>query len=163
MADVRFEDFAPRCKIRHDFADQIQVRYYHPNGEHFDTWVSGEEVLSRLRSEAAEQRLEGLRRLDWQAIRQAGQELPEQARNTLYRRLRDYLGDQVDESLGSNRIGGSLADAVRGETNDADDEKSWRAFLADAAFRAVVLELAWIDLEGSLPELPAEPEPDDWV
>ena len=51
-----FANFARRCRMRHDFADQFQVRYHHPNGEHYDTWVSGEEALSRLRSAGAEER-----------------------------------------------------------------------------------------------------------
>jgi len=41
--------------MRHDFDDQIQVRYTHTDGESFDTWVSGEEVLGRINSVESEE------------------------------------------------------------------------------------------------------------
>ncbi len=40
-------DFSANCKMRHDYGDMIQVRYQHSDGENYDTWVSGDEVLSR--------------------------------------------------------------------------------------------------------------------
>jgi hypothetical protein len=50
-----FIQFCAGAKLRHDFSDQIQVRYLHPSGENFDTWISGEEVLRRLKTMSREQ------------------------------------------------------------------------------------------------------------
>lgn len=53
-----FQQFAARCKMRHDFEDQIQVRYRHPDGQDYDTWVSGLEAEHRLQAEVREQQLQ---------------------------------------------------------------------------------------------------------
>jgi hypothetical protein len=161
-----FSQFCARCKMRHDFSDMIQVRYHHPDGQRFDTWVSGEEVLQRLRSAAAEQRLKGLSRLDWQQIREAGKGLPQAGREKAEDEVRRRLAGGVEDLLGDNLIGSSLADAVRGRPEDddpvADERARWRGHLEDDRFRALVLDLAWIQLEGSLPDPPAG-DADDWV
>ena len=163
-----FTQFCARCKMRHDFSDQIQVRYQHTNGEDYDTWVSGEEVLGRLRSAAREQQLRGLSKLDRQQLQAARDRLPEEAQQYADRQARDWLGDQVEGWLGENVIGQSLADAVRGREGRVDpreaEKQQWQARLQDEAVRAVVLELAWIQLRGSFPEGDARPgEADDWV
>jgi hypothetical protein len=161
-----FSQFCDRAKMRHDFSDQIQVRCPHPDGEDYDTWVSGEEVLQRLRSEAADKRLKGLSRLDWQEVRQAGRDLPEQAKKKVGDRLKDRLADSIEGMIGGNIIGDSLADNIRGRDGNAGprdlEKQKWQAYLQDEGFRAKVLELAWLNLEGSFPDTPSV-EPDDWV
>lgn len=159
-----FEKFCSRCKMRHDFGDRIQVRYVHGNGEAYDTWVSGEEALQRLRSEKAEERLERLSDVDWEALREAGESLPGRVRDRLEEEARGQLSEAVDDWLGGNVIGDALARAVSGEKHDFQDEEKrrWLERLHHAAFRAHVLDLAWINLRGSFP--PDEDGPDDdWV
>jgi hypothetical protein len=84
----------------------------------------------------------------------------------LRRKLIDRFADEVEEAVGGNLIGDNLADAVRGRDSSADPEESerekWRTYLENENFRARVLELAWIQLEGSFPdEQPVEL--DDWM
>lgn len=161
---TNFEQFCGRTKMRYDFADQIQVRYRHSDGETYDTWVSGEEVMQRLRSEAAERRLRGLSRLNWKTIREVGKALPQEGKERLQDQMKDRLADGVEDLLGDNIIGDSLADAVRGEEREEDDEATlWRQRLQDAAFRKKVQKLAWINLRGSFPEKGDAEEPDDWI
>jgi hypothetical protein len=161
------ENFNGRAKMRHDFSDQIQVRYSHPNGEDYDTWVSGEEILQRLQSEAAEKRLKGISRLDWQEIQQAGRDLPEQAKKTLRDRLKDQFADTVEGMIGGNVIGDSLADNIRGRDANVDprdlEKQKWQAYLQNESFRTKALELAWLNLEGSLPEEKSPDDVGDWV
>lgn len=161
-----FTQFVARCKMRHDFGDRIQVRYQHTDGETYDTWVSGEEVARRLRSADAEQRLEGLSRLSWDDLREAGEELPEVGKDQLHQHLQERLGDKVEDFLGDSLLGESLADAVRGKgaRDEPDPEKErWQRRLHDGRFRAQVLALAWINLRGSFPDDENEAEFDDWV
>jgi hypothetical protein len=166
-----FTEFCARTQMRHDFADQIQVRYQHSNGEQFDTWVSGEEVQQRLKSASQEGRLRALRDLNWQQLREMGQNLPEESKLRMKDELQERLGSVISDLLGDNAIGDSLAAAARGSSADdasseaaADEERrKWQAALQDDAFYAQVLELAWIQLHGSLPENDAYAEPTDWV
>lgn len=161
---TNFERFRAHTKMRHDFADQIQVRYQHSDGEAYDTWVSGEEVMQRLRSEAAERRLRGLSRLNWKEIQEAKETLPQEGKEQLEDQLKDRLADGLEEVLGNNVIGESLADALRGRDREQDEDAAlWRARLHDGVFREKVLELAWINLRGSFPEGNDAEEPDDWV
>jgi hypothetical protein len=163
---MELTDFANRAKVRPDFGDMLQVRYRHTDGEEYDTWVSGEEVLQRLQSETAEERLRGLSRLDWQAIQAAKERLPDEGQKKLRRKLVDRFADEVEEAVGGNLIGDNLADAVRGRDSTADpyeaEREKWRTYLENEKFRAKVLELAWIQLEGSFPDEPPA-EPDDWM
>lgn len=147
--------------MRHGFADQFQVRYHHPGGESYDTWVSGEEVLSRLHSANADERLRELGRLQLDELGATWEEGKRKAKSRLVDRLRDGLGDGVESLAGGNPLGDSLADNVRGR-DDAGGE-DWTRYLHDEAFRAVALELAWINLRGSFPETDTPEEPDDWV
>lgn len=152
--------------MRHDFADRIQVRYQHTDGETYDTWVSGEEVTQRLRSADAEERLRGLRRLKWDNLREVGEELPESGKRRLRDHLHDRLADEVEDFLGDSLLGESLADAVRGSRagEESDPEKNpWLAHLHDDRFRTQVLALAWINLRGSFPDEEDQIEFDDWV
>ena len=159
-----FDEFCARTKMRHDFADQIQVRYQHANGESYDTWVSGEEVMQRLRSEAAEQRLRGLSRLNWKDIREAKETLPQEAKERLEDQVKDRLADGLEDFLGDNIIGESLANSVRGEEGEQDyDLALWQERLGNEPFREKVLELAWINLRGSFPEEEDADDLNDWV
>ncbi|MFZ0548799.1 MAG: hypothetical protein WAM60_25335 [Candidatus Promineifilaceae bacterium] len=163
-----FQEFATKAKVRPDYGDMIQVRYRHTDGVDYDTWISGEEVLQRLASETAEQRLQGLSKLDWTAVQEAVQRLPDEGKQTLKRKLIDRFADEVKGAIGGNPIGDSFSDAIRGTDSDeapyeAEREK-WRTFLTETPFRAKVLELAWIQLEGSFPDDDHEvEEPDDWM
>jgi hypothetical protein len=162
-----FTTFSAGCKMRHDYDDMIQVRYHHSNGEDYDTWVSGDEVLSRLHSEMAEEKLRGLRDLDWKKILATREEWPEEAKDRAEESVLDILADNIQENIGGNIIGDSLSDAVRGRPSDPDSPDStkarWLIFLQDEIFRAKVLKLAWIQLEGSFPDEQTAEEPDDWV
>jgi hypothetical protein len=160
-----FDQFRAQTKMRHDFRDQIQVRYHQTDDEEYDTWVSGEEALARLKSAAAEKRLKGISNLDWQEIRQAGQQLPQEAKEKLRDRLKNKLADTVEDAIGGNIIGDELADKVRGRDLDQDprdaEKQRWQTLLQDDTFRATILELAWIQLAGSFPQETSEP--DDWI
>jgi len=164
-----FKEFATRTKIRPDFGDMIQVRYTHTNGDDYDTWVSGEEVWRRLKSETAEERLRAISKLDWDAIQATKESLPEEAKKKAKRTFIDRFADEVKGAIGGNVIGDSFADAIRGEESaeeepDAAEREKWRTRLIDNHFRAKVLELAWIHLEGSLPDDSDQvEEPDDWM
>lgn len=164
-----FQEFATKAKVRPDFGDMIQVRYTHTDGDDYDTWISGEEVLQRLKSETAEQRLRGLSNLDWEALEAAKESLPEKGKKSLKRKLVDRLSDEVKGAIGGNVIGDSFADAIRGEEKAKDDpyeaeREKWRAYLRQTPFKAKVLELAWIQLEGSFPDdEDTVEEPDDWM
>ncbi len=162
-----FQQFISRCKMRYDFGDQFQVRYQHSNGEFFDTWVSGEEAIQRLSSEETEEQLKALRRLDLVALRKVLDKLPGRSREQAWRSLSDRAGDSVDDMIGGNIIGDSLADAVRGNGSDTNPEdletQRWLVILEDEDFRAKVLELAWIQLEGSFPDDESSDSLAGWV
>lgn len=165
-----FKEFAAKAKMRPDFGDMIQVRYTHTDGDDYDTWVSGEEALQRLESETAEERLRDLSNLDWSEVKALKKHLPEKGKKSLKRKLVDRLADEVKGAVGGNVIGDSFSDAIRGEESAEDDpyeveREKWRAFLQETTFRAKVLELAWIQLEGSFPDDDEDQvdEPDDWM
>lgn len=161
-----FDQFCARAKMRHDFSDQIQVRYSHPNGEAYDTWVSGEEVLQRLKTASREQLIRSFSAKNWEQAKSAIQKEFEQGKGKARQYVKGRLGDSVEDILGGNLFGDTLADNIRGVDSTADphDEtkKQWQTHLQDTAFRAVVLQLAWINLDGSLPA-EAAAEPDDWT
>lgn len=153
--------------MRYDFDDQFQVRYTHPNGDHFDTWVSGEEALRRLKSEESEERIRALRNLDLQELKRVARDIPQEGKTRTWRYLKNRLADSVEEAAGDNVISETLADAVRGEENDVDSQETtrnqWLALLDDLSFREKLLELAWIQLEGSFPPEASSEAPDGWV
>jgi hypothetical protein len=165
-----YATFRTRCKTRHDFDDRIQVRYVHDDGEAYDTWVSGEEVLQRLRSERVERELRALGELNADDLRAARAALPEEAKRRLGDWLRGRFADGVDELVGGNMIGDSLSAAVRGTARpdlrnevDARQKARWTTLLHNPIFRELVLELAWINLRGSFPETEMTEQPDDWI
>jgi hypothetical protein len=120
-----------------------------------------------LSSEAAEKQLRAISRLDLEAIRKLAQELPERGKTEAWHTLKDRFADSVENSIGGNVLGDSLADAVRGvETELSPDEierQRWRLYLQSPAFKSKVLELAWIQLEGSIPGDESTEPLDDWV
>lgn len=158
--------FASRLKMRHDYSDMIQVRYTHPAGEVIDTWISGDEVMARLKSTSREELIRSFGRLDWPEAKAGVAREWEQGQQKAKRSLRERLAGQVEETLGDNLFGQTVADRVRGAdgtTDKAAQEKAlWQARLAERPFRAIAIELAWINLEGTLPE-ETPPEPDDWL
>jgi hypothetical protein len=162
-----FTTFSANCKMRHDYGDMIQVRYRHSNGEDYDTWVSGDEVMSRLSSEITEEKLHGLRDLDWKKIQKAREQWPEEAKDRAENSLLDFLANNLQENIGGNIIGDSLSDAVRGRSTDPDSPEAtkarWLLFLQDEIIRGKVLELAWIQLEDSFPDDRTAEEPNDWI
>ncbi|HRQ39159.1 MAG TPA: hypothetical protein PLD25_14710 [Chloroflexota bacterium] len=162
-----FPQFCARAKMRHDYSDMIQVRYPHPNGEKFETWISGEEVMSRLKTASREQLIRSFSRMQWGEAKAALEKEWQQAQDKSYAQFRQRSGDWFGRNFGGHIFGETAADAMRGVDSTIDprdqEKQQWQARLPDPAFRAIALELAWIDLEGAFPEEPAEAGPDDWV
>lgn len=162
-----FVQFCRRAKMRHDFSDMIQVRYPHPNGENMETWISGEEVMSRLKTASREQLIRSFSRMQWSEAKNALEEEWLQKKEKNYWEFRRRTGDAFARQFGGHLFGDTAADALRGVDSTADpgdqEKQTWQSRLPDPAFRAIALELAWINLEGTFPpETPDEPA-DDWV
>ncbi|GJM41238.1 MAG: hypothetical protein DHS20C20_15200 [Ardenticatenaceae bacterium] len=161
-----FIQFCAGAKMRHDFSDQIQVRYPHPTGEDFDTWISGEEVMSRLKTMSRKQLIHSFSRMNWPEAKAALQRELDEGKQKARRSLKERLADAVEDGIGGNLFGDTVADNIRGIDSDADpreQEKAvWQQRLRTDAFRAIALELAWTNLEGTFPNEPSA-EPDDWV
>jgi hypothetical protein len=161
-----FVQYCASAKMRHDFSDQIQVRYAHPVGEDFDTWISGEEVVARLKTMSREQLIQSFSRMDWYKAKAAVELELEQGKKKVQRSLKDRLADAVQDQIGGNIFGDTVADNIRGKDSSTDpreqEKQAWQERLRNDAFRAIALELAWSNLEGTFPEEPRA-EPDDWV
>ena len=161
-----FSQFATKAKMRHDFSDQIQVRYRHPNGEDFDTWISGEEVMARLKTASREQLIKSFSQLNLEEAKEAGRREAEKGEEILRDRLKNKLADIVSDNVGGNLFGDTLADNIRGIDSNEDpyerQKQQWQNRLHDPAFRMVALRLAWSNLEGTFPDEGAEPL-DDWI
>ena len=159
--------FRTRAKMRHDYSDMIQVRYPHPNGENFDAWVSGEEVLARLNTKDRERLIKNFSQKNWQQAQDAIRQEVEKGKAQARRSLKERLAGIVHDQLGDNIFSDTLADNIRGVDSGEDprdrEKAMWQARLRDEAFRAIVLEMAWINLEGTMPDEKYDPEPDDWV
>ena len=164
---TNFKQFCAQAKMRHDFSDMIQVRYPHPNGENYDTWISGEEVMSRLKTMSREALIRSFSQMNWEEAKTAVEREWQQGKEKSYWEVRKRSGDIFANYFGGHIFGETAADSIRGRDSTGDpqeDEKlRWQSRLHDPAFRAVALELAWIDLEGSFPEESFNEEPDDWV
>lgn len=163
---ITFTQFCAGAKLRHDFSDQIQVRYPHPTGENFDTWISGEEVMSRLKTMSREQLIHSFSRMNWAEAKAALQRELDEGQQNARRSLKERLAGLVEDNIGGNIFGNTLADNIRGVDSSADSREQekalWQQRLRTDAFRAIALELAWINLEGTFPDEPSA-EPDDWV
>ncbi len=162
-----FQSFCENSRLRHDFDDQIQVRYTHPGGQEYDTWVSGEEVVHRIQSEDAEEMLKGLSYLDRSQLEKLRERLPDMGRSTLKEYLMNRIADELQGFIGGNIIGDNLVDALRDRFQDQPDgpseEDFWNSLLRDHSFQLQVKTLAWIQLRGSFPESDMIAEPDDWI
>lgn len=160
---VILKRFLQTAKMRHDFGDQIQVRYRHNDGQDYDTWVSGEEALKRLETAAQKKKIKGF---PWRSILNVGKTLPEKGKTEAKRQLRERLGDTLDDVMGDNVIGESWVNTVRGRAQPDDpyaaEKQTWQTYLQDPTFRAQILELAWLNLSGSFPN-DTSTEPDDWI
>lgn len=164
---TQFATFATNLKIRHDFSDQLMARYAHPTGEDFDTWISGEEAEARLKTADRKkliQQFSTLNREDAKRIvRSELEESKQQAKKGLFGRL----GDLVEDNLGGNPIGDTLADRVRGRDSTIDprdrEKQKWVKRLQDPAFRMMIIQLAWLDLRDVLPDESQASDFDDWV
>lgn len=152
--------------MRHDFSDQIQVRYPHPDGEKYDTWVSGEEVMQRLKTRSREELIQSFSQLNLRQAREAGKREIESGKKKVRRNLMDRLADTVEDNIGGNIFGDTFADKIRGVDSTVDphdaEKKQWQSRLHDEAFRMVVLEIAWANIGDTLPGEATE-APDDWV
>lgn len=162
-----YTQFCAKAKMRHDYADMIQVRYTQVNGEDFDTWISGEEVMSRLKTMSREALIYSFSKMKWTEAKMAVEREWQQGKERTYWDMRQRGGDIFADYFGGHIFGEMMADNIRGEDNSVapqDKEKAlWHGRLSDPAFRAVALELAWINLDGSFPDEPAVEEADDWV
>ena len=160
-----YAEFRRSCKMRYDFGDQIQVRYRHGDGEEYDTWVSGEEVLQRLKSDAAESRLKDPGRMEWRQLQELRERLPDDVRSKLESELQDRLADGLEEAIGDNLIVDNLANVIRGQEGGGDEDQrtQWSLLIEDHTFRDKVLAIAWIQLEGSFPDAGRAEEPNDWT
>lgn len=164
---THFNQFCNGAKMRHDYSDMLQVRYPHPNGEDFDAWVSGEEVMQRLDTQARERLIKSFSQKNWPEAQDALRQEVEKGKDKARRSLKDRLADTLSDQIGGNIFGDTLADNVRGLDSNVDaydrEKAVWQNRLRDKSFRAIVLELAWIDLAGSFPDENDEKSLDDWV
>lgn len=158
--------FATRVKMRHDYSDIIQVRYTHTDGETYDTWISGDEVVARLKTTSREQLIRSFSKMQFKEAKQRLQQEVENQKAKKKQSLFDKLADKVEDNIGGNLLGDTLADHIRGVDNTEhplDRQKAfWQAKLSEDAFRAIAIDLAWFNLEGSIPQAET-PEEDDWV
>lgn len=158
--------FANRLKMRHDYSDMIQVRYIHPDGETFDTWISGEEVLSRLKTASREQLIRSFSTMKLDEAKSGIKHEIEAQKDKQKQNLKERLAGKIEEAVGGNIFGDTLADNIRGVDSTVDpnakEKAMWQSRLEQRPFRAIAIELAWFNLKGSLPE-ESPPEPDDWV
>ena len=164
---TNFTQFCTGAKLRHGYADMIQVRYPHPTGENFETWVSGEEVMQRLDTQARERLIKSFSQKNWREAKDAGREEIEKGKEKLRGHLKDRLADVISDQIGSNLFGDTLADNVRGVDSNIDaydrEKAVWQNRLHNESFRAIALKLAWIHLDGTLPDENDEKSVDDWV
>lgn len=162
-----FDQFCARTKMRHDYSDMIQVRYIHPNGEPFDTWVSGEEIMQRLNTQTRERLIKSFSQKNWQEAKDAARQEIEKGQETARRSLKNRLANIISDQIGGNILGDTLADNMRSVDSNIDaydQEKTvWQSHLQNSDFRAIAFQLAWTNLAGTLPEDKTGPQLDDWV
>ena len=161
-----FHQFAHRAKMRHDFSDQIQVRYSHPNGEEFDTWISGQEVMARLKTTSREELIKSFSQMNLKRAKREVEKEIEERKKQFRSDLMDRLGGLVEDNIGGNIFGDTLADNIRDQDSNRDEydeeKQQWQSHLRDEAFRIVALQLAWTNIGDTLPD-EGQAETDDWV
>jgi hypothetical protein len=159
--------FFAKAKTRHHQSDTIQVRYPHPNSNNYDTYVSGEEAMSRLNSQAKDRLIKSFSTKNWDQAKRSLKDEWRKGKEASGKKLKDHLGDFVQDQVGDNVFGDTLADNVRGVDSTQDpreaEKQLWQSHLHDAEFKEMILQLAWLDLEGSLPKEDDPEEVDDWV
>ena len=158
--------YAAGVKMRHDFSDQIQVRYRHPDGEDYDTWVSGEEALARLKTLSREQLIRSFRRLNWEQAIEAIEREVDKGKEQAKGRFLNRLTQGVTDTLGDHIFSQTINDKLRGSRSEEDprerEKRLWQQRLEDERFRAMVIEIAWRNIGDSLPPETAV-APDDWI
>jgi hypothetical protein len=104
--------------------------------------------------------------MNWTEAKAALQRELDEGQQKARHSLKERLAGLVEDNIGGNIFGDTLANNIRGVDSHADpreQEKAlWQERLRHDAFRAVALELAWINLEGTFPA-EATVEPDDWL
>jgi hypothetical protein len=159
--------FLAKAKARHHHSDQIQVRYEHPNGKKYDTFISGEEAMSRLNTKAQDRLIKSFSTKNWEQAKRSLKGEMHKRKDVSGKKIKNRLGDFVQDKIGGNVIGDTLADNVRGVDSTKDpretEKELWQNRLHDTAFKDMVLNLAWLDLEGSLPKEDDPADADDWV
>ena len=152
--------------MRHDFSDQIQVRYSHANGEDFDTWISGEEVLARLKTASREELIKSFSQMNLEQAKRGVKKEIEERKKQFRSDVMDRLGGLVEDNIGGNIFGDTLADNIRGHDSNRDEyneeKQQWQSRLRDEAFHIVALQLAWINIGDTLPDEETA-ESNDWV
>jgi len=163
---ITLTQFQSKAKVRYDFSDQFMVRFTQA-GDPYDTWVSGEEALQRLKSGERERQIKGISQMDWEEMKNAGKILTSGAKKNLRRSLKDRLAGALQDTIGDNPIGDALADNIRGRDSNIDprheERQKWHTLLQNTLFRATLLEIAYYNLRATLPEEPETNEFDDWV
>jgi len=158
--------FLTKAKARHHHKDMIQVRYPHPNKKKYDTFVSGEEAISRLDTQAQDRLIKSFSTKNWDQAKHSIKGEYKKGKEASGKKFKNRLGDFVQDKVGGNVFGDTLADNVRGVDSTKDpreaEKEQWQRRLHDSEFKEMVIQLAWIDLEGSLPQ-EDETETDDWV
>ena len=96
-----FHQFARRARMRHDFSDQIQVRYSHANGEEFDTWISGEEVLARLKTASREELIKSFSQMNLAQAKRGVKKEIEERKKQFRSDVMDRLGGLVEDNIGA--------------------------------------------------------------
>jgi len=158
--------FLTKAKARHHHKDMIQIRYPHPNKKKYDTFVSGEEAISRLDTQAQDRLIKSFSTKNWDQAKHSIKGEYQKGKEVSGKKFKNRLGDFVQDKVGGNVFGDTLADNVRGVDSTKDpreaEKELWQSRLHDSEFKEMVIQLAWIDLEGSLPQ-EDETETDDWV
>lgn len=159
--------FLAKAKARHHHSDQIQVRYPHPNGKKYDTFVSGEEAMSRLDTQAQDRLIKSFSTKNWDQAKSSLKREWKKGQEASSKKFKNRLGDFVEDKVGGNVFGDTLADNVRGVDSTKDprevEKEIWQSRLHDAEFKSMILNLAWLDLEGSLPKEDDPSDTDDWI
>ncbi|MEZ4642177.1 MAG: hypothetical protein R3E31_05445 [Chloroflexota bacterium] len=75
---------------------------FHPTGENFDTWVSGEEVMARLNTAARERLIKSFSNKNWNQAKEALRDEMDKGKQSAKRKLKDRLAGKVTDVMGDN-------------------------------------------------------------
>ncbi|NHZ71703.1 MAG: hypothetical protein GWP17_01285, partial [Aquificales bacterium] len=101
--------FNTSAKTRHHHSDMIQVRYPHPNGKQYDTFVSGEEAMSRLDTQAQDRLIKSFSTQNWDQAKHSIKKEWHKGKDASGKKLKNRLGDFVQDKVGGNVFGDTLA------------------------------------------------------